>query len=185
MWAAILLYAVARIAGRGSFPVMNYLRAATLFPVGPVDPSSIWTLRHEALFYILFAACLPNFRRLWPIVAAWCLSPIIYALVGASEPYADFAFNNVDMLFGLGAVLGCLYLRTITRWPVSRWAPWALLILVPPLALGDRTADGGVAGRVRALAGARSHGAALCLRLGRRRLAAGPAWRTMPNACWC
>ena len=43
-----------------------------------------------------------------------------------------------------------------------------------PVAVGDRPADGRMAGRVRALAGARSLGPALRLRLGRWRLPAGP-----------
>ena len=50
---------------------------------------------------------------------------------------------------------------------------------------GDRAADGGVAGRLRRLASARSLGAAIRLCVGGRGLPAGAGWRTPPNACSC
>ena len=67
-------YAALRFVGRdGSSELEPYLRALTLFPIGPVNPSQAWTLRHEFLFYLVFATV---FWRSGPrliLVGAWIL----------------------------------------------------------------------------------------------------------------
>ncbi len=55
MWVAVLSYVALRVLGRGAFFPGPYLRALTLFPVADVQPPQIWTLRHEAVFYAVFA----------------------------------------------------------------------------------------------------------------------------------
>ena len=54
-----------------------------------------------------------------------------------------------------------------------------------PVAGGDLQTDGGVEGRVRALAEARSVGAPVRVRVGGRCLPAGSHGRPQANACWC
>jgi len=134
MWLVIVAYAALRLAGRGTFPIWNYVRAATLFPLGDVDPSVIWTLRYEALFYGVFALTVLMRRPWW--ILAWVLSPIMLALIenvfspvgGAVADLAGFLFSPINLLFALGAGLGLFYLRRRASWPKSSWATPCLIV---------------------------------------------------------
>ena len=71
MWIAILSYAALRLTGRGAVQWDRYLNALLLLPHGELLPQTIWTLRQELLFYLLFAAAmLGRVRRLW-LLGAW------------------------------------------------------------------------------------------------------------------
>lgn len=118
LWLCVAGYAALRVAGRdGSFELDPYLRALTLFPTGPVNPSQAWTLRHEFLFYLVFASAFwrAGPRLVW--VGAWMLSPIpFFAIFGAAQPTGgaellEFVFNRLNLLFGCGFVVSLAYLR--------------------------------------------------------------------------
>ena len=133
LWLVIAAYALLRVVGRGAFPVWNYVRAATLFPLGPVDPSVVWTLRYEGLFYGVFALTALSRRPRW--LLAWVASPLLLALaVAALGPQAglwadlaDYLFSPVNLLFGFGAGLGLAFLRRRATWPAGAWAAPMLL----------------------------------------------------------
>ena len=133
MWLVVIAYAALRLLGRGTFPIWNYVRAATLFPLGEVDPSVVWTLRYEALFYGVFALT-ALMRRPWWLLA-WALSPIalqaiakvIGPYVGLGPDLAAFAFGPINLLFAAGAMLGLVYLRRRSSWPMIGWAAPCLM----------------------------------------------------------
>jgi peptidoglycan/LPS O-acetylase OafA/YrhL len=128
LWVVIVGYAILRLGGRGYFPALEYARAAVIWPFGVVAPSPVWTLRHEFLFYGVFALTFLSGRR-W-LLAAWALAPLAWAAfqrlfgpyVGLGPDIAFFLFNPIDLLFGLGAVLGLIYVRRRATWPAAAWA---------------------------------------------------------------
>ena len=118
LWLCVAAYAALRFVGRdGSFEWQPYLRALTLYPIGPVNPSQAWTLRHEFLFYLVFATAFWRFgpRLLW--VGAWMLSPLLFFSWFGSAPLAagsellGFLFNRLNLLFAFGFVASLAYLR--------------------------------------------------------------------------
>lgn len=118
MWLAVLSYAGLRMLGRGTFDVMPYVRALTLYPVGELAPNVIWTLRHEALFYAVFALSYLGPRWLRPLLPLWFAAPVIYALLGL--PHAPIApgvqlvrliASPANLQFAAGFAVGLLWLR--------------------------------------------------------------------------
>ena len=118
LWLCVAGYAALRFVGRdGSFELEPYLRALTLYPIGPVNPSQAWTLRHEVLFYLVFASAFWRFgpRFLW--IGAWMLSPILlFSVLGPAQPTSGhellgFVFNRLNLLFGFGFLLSLAFLR--------------------------------------------------------------------------
>jgi exopolysaccharide production protein ExoZ len=118
LWLCVAAYAALRFVGRdGSFELAPYLRALTLFPIGPVNPSQAWTLRHEFLFYLVFAAAFWRSGPRLVLVGAWMLSPILYfSMFGSAQPTTEyellgFVFNRLNLLFGFGFLVSLAYLR--------------------------------------------------------------------------
>lgn len=115
MWLAVIAFAALKFAGRGDVDIGASLRAFFLWPAGTVEPSVIWTLRHEAIFYIVFAATFLS--RQWArwLLLAWVVLPIPLAvtLTGDSlgEDIVLTIFNPVNLLFGLGLAFGLAWLR--------------------------------------------------------------------------
>jgi exopolysaccharide production protein ExoZ len=124
LWLCVAGYAALRFLGRdGSFEFEPYLRALTLFPIGPVNPSQAWTLRHEFLFYLVFTTVFwrSGLRFAWVVI--WMVSPILFfPIFGSAQttfPYEilDFAFNRLNLLFGFGFLASLAYMK----WP--HWFP--------------------------------------------------------------
>jgi exopolysaccharide production protein ExoZ len=119
MWSAILSYAVLRFVGRGEFEPFSYLRALTLFPVGSVTPNNIWTLRHEALFYILFAVSFLGYSLRPYILGIWVAAPVVFIVLGLPrdgstlfEQFIRIVAHPVNIEFGAGFLLGLAWLRS-------------------------------------------------------------------------
>ncbi|MBN9142835.1 MULTISPECIES: acyltransferase family protein [unclassified Novosphingobium] len=119
MWLTIISYATLRILGRGSAEWHSYLNAFFLIPFGDYDPNNIWTLRQEAIFYIIFGLTFLSGRKLWPVFLFWILIPFLPQItalaqgVPASRPIGHQILLNflspVNVLFGGGAAIGLLY----------------------------------------------------------------------------
>lgn len=139
MWICIIGYAILKSMGRGSFPITPYLRAMVLFPVGEVQPNVIWTLKHEFLFYSLF--CLFGiYLRKWPYLIAWFLSPFIwFAFFNDDASFfselGEFLFNKVNILFGMGFLLGIAYKKGFFTYSINTGFSfvWSLLLSIPLL----------------------------------------------------
>ena len=118
MWLAVASYACLRYLGRGSADLSPILRTMVLWPIGPLEPIPMWSLRQEWLFYLLFSvAMLHTQRRTW-VLLAWFISPAIVGLF-RSEVASDSAlgwalwvfFNPTNVEFGFGFLIGLAYLR--------------------------------------------------------------------------
>ena len=121
LWFAVLLYAALKYVGRGPGDFVPYLRALALFPIGDLEPNVVWTLRHEMLFYAVFAVAFlasPRMRRYVgiPFLAIWLTGPIASAAAGlggagAGWELARFLLNPVNLLFGMGMAAAFLFFR--------------------------------------------------------------------------
>lgn len=122
MWIAIATYAALRLAVGVVVDPWTYVRAAFVWPIGDIDPNVIWTLRHEAIFYALFAATFLSAKWLRPLIAIWFLAPIAYALSGASstntEPFHALVHtlcHPVNVEFGAGLLLGLVWIKWLGK----------------------------------------------------------------------
>jgi exopolysaccharide production protein ExoZ len=126
MWLAIVSYAILRGVGRADFysHATNYLRAIFLIPYGQVEPNQIWTLRHEAIFYFLFAiSYLSGKKRVW-ILALWAASPFAHAALteGQSDDaqtFLDVICSPVNIEFTMGYLIGLIWHRRTKKWTFS------------------------------------------------------------------
>ena len=118
MWVCIIGYAGLRFLGRGVFDPYPYLRALVLYPIGDVMPNIIWTLRHEALFYIVFCSSWLAGRYWLYIIGLWFLSPLICVAFGISTPpqtWEGFLFNKLNLLFGFGFTIALMHLKGMIK----------------------------------------------------------------------
>lgn len=145
MWVCILGYAALRMLGRGSFPFDSYLRALILFPVGPVQPNQIWTLRYELLFYLLFCLTMIRERNLWQIMLIWFICPFLYPFSKGDSWISQlgyFLFGDFNYLFGFGFLIGILYKKGYLRYSVNvRNGFLIMLLLTIPLLFICNTFD--------------------------------------------
>lgn len=142
LWAAVVFYAAIRYIGSQEFEVVPYLNSIFLFPVGEVRPNVVWSLRHEALFYVIFAVSFLLRRRMPWLLYAWCAAPLLVWVlmegVGSGPPQSqllEFALNRANAMFGCGVAIGML----CKRYGVRRVVPISARPVVTWLALGGVT----------------------------------------------
>lgn len=139
MWLAIVSYALLRLVGRSADDPEwgSYFRALILSPVGELKPNVIWTLRHEAIFYILFALTFLGEGRQRIVMLLWAAAPLFYALSGA-EPGPKGGWiellwalsHPANVLFGLGFLVGMVRLKWELWRPIQvRGFLWVLLAI--------------------------------------------------------
>jgi exopolysaccharide production protein ExoZ len=134
MWLAIVAYNLLSFVGTRSVEWGPLLRALMLWPAGTVKPNVIWTLRHEALFYLLFAASFLGTRRRPWLLALWCLLPVaLYLLLPAApgetgDPsFVQLFAADVNIMFGLGVLIG-LYTQVASQRVGSTWPGGAMIV---------------------------------------------------------
>jgi peptidoglycan/LPS O-acetylase OafA/YrhL len=150
LWVAVAAYAAIRYVGTREFEWGPYLNSLFLFPVGEVRPNVVWSLRHEALFYTIFAVSF-LFRKKAPyLLYIWCASPLaVWVLrdlggfhLQAGELF-EFVFNRANAMFGCGVLIGLACQRfALPRQPLTRnpVLPWLLIIAASVLAFFVRDA---------------------------------------------
>ncbi len=127
LWLCTIGYNVLSWAGTGAFDGNAMLRTLIVSPVGELKPNVVWSLRHELLFYLLFAlTMLGPLRRRWIMVGWIALVPLSFVVVhdlglaslsvgsAGSQPLSVLVMgseNGAHLQFGIGMVLGALYLR--------------------------------------------------------------------------
>jgi peptidoglycan/LPS O-acetylase OafA/YrhL len=101
-----------------------------------VEPNNIWTLRHEAIFYSLFAlSLLPLKPKPW-ILGVWALSPLAYAVLSLpqspSTPWLQFVrivTNPCNIEFATGVAIGLAWHKWTNSWEISLPLPSGITIL--------------------------------------------------------
>lgn len=127
-----VIYNLLRIVGTGSLDLGSMARTILVSPVGTLKPNVVWSIRHEATFYILFAICILRLRERWWMVALWCAAPLVVApliwdwhIIPEQDgliPYDLFKLwvaggeSGANLDFGMGLVAGRLHLA----WHPSR-----------------------------------------------------------------
>ncbi|UEL27776.1 acyltransferase [Pseudarthrobacter sp. L1SW] len=138
LWVAVAAYAAIRYVGTQEFEWGPYLNSLFLVPVGEVRPNVVWSLRHEALFYIVFAASFLLRKKAPYVLYIWSVSPLALWLLRdiggmhfeAGELF-DFVFNRANAMFGCGVTIGLICQKyELPRRPLSEnpFLPWLLII---------------------------------------------------------
>jgi exopolysaccharide production protein ExoZ len=144
LWVAVAAYGAIRYIGTREFELGPYLNSLFLFPIGEVRPNVVWSLRHEALFYLVFAVSFLLRKKAPYVLYTWCAAPVVLWLlrdVGElplpSGELFEFAFNRANAMFGCGVVIGLVYQRRErSHRPLSQSPalPWLLIIVASALA---------------------------------------------------
>lgn len=114
MWLAVLSYAALRLLGRGVFPGDDYLRALLLLPWSTVQPPQIWTLRHELVFYVIFALSFLGRPGLRVILCAWVAATLAWMARPPGYPILPgigIVLNAVNVEFCSGLLFGLAWLK--------------------------------------------------------------------------
>jgi peptidoglycan/LPS O-acetylase OafA/YrhL len=100
----------------GLDPAVLWTSATLVFNgAAPVIPAA-WTLQHEMLFYLVFAAWLVD-RRLIVLIYGWGIGSLVYAMLGLRlGAAADFVFSSYHVEF----VMGMAAAEIVIRRPVKR-----------------------------------------------------------------
>lgn len=134
LWLAVIAYAMVRYVGSREFEWTPYFNSMFLFPIGEVRPNVVWSLRHEALFYAIFAVAFLLRRRMPYLLYAWCAVPVIIWLLAdvagvrmPSNELFEFVCNRANAMFGCGVLIGVVCKRrglpkaTLISRPVVAW----------------------------------------------------------------
>jgi peptidoglycan/LPS O-acetylase OafA/YrhL len=128
MWVCVIGYNLLSLAGTARPDLALALRTMLLWPIGELRPYVVWTLRHEFIFYILFAVTMLRPRPRLALLVAWFLAPLAWytasrllawpELLQPETPGLAFAtvvgYGNImmpNLQFGMGFALGLLWLK--------------------------------------------------------------------------
>ncbi len=154
LWLCTLGYNILSWAGTGVFDWAAMLRTIVLSPAGELKPNVAWSLRHEALFYLLFAGVMLGRGRWRWLMWLWvAIVPPLFILVydlsviPALPDRTWFEWFSVVLMgsdggahlqFGVGMTLGLLHNRNVLRWHaaatamLAAFAFAAMLVVVLP-----------------------------------------------------
>ena len=128
-WVALGLTVAMAVAGSGNLPPLPFLLwSASLLPTAQEPFLGVaWTLQHEAVFYVVFAAVIAWRGAGLAILAAW-LAAICTGILGFSTSFLPGGLSGaygIEFFFGMGAAL--LVRRRLLRAPTATaWAGAAL-----------------------------------------------------------
>lgn len=128
MWVCVIGYNLLSMAGTAKIDLLPGLRAMALWPIGELRPHVVWTLRHEFIFYILFAFTMLRPRPLSYLLAAWFLAPLVWYAASHLLAWPELlqpetsglalatvvGYGNImmpNLQFGMGFALGLLWLK--------------------------------------------------------------------------
>lgn len=107
---------------------IELLGSFTLLPTpNPPALTVAWTLRHEVLFYALFAVGFFSRRALTYSMTVWLLGCMVTAIAGSAPYPFGFLFAPINLLFGMG--IGAAWLLR------TRVVPYPRFVLVIGLVL--------------------------------------------------
>lgn len=117
--AVLLAYALLPSLGTELPRTESALLAYLLWPSAdrPVLPVA-WTLKHEMLFYLVFAGLLVHARMGMTVFFVWMTGCLIFLFLPPASFPAAFLFSPYNLLFAVG--LGVFFMRPNLRQPVAR-----------------------------------------------------------------
>ncbi len=149
LWLCTIAYNAMSWLGTGSFDWAATANTLLLSPFAELKPNVTWSLRHELLFYVLFALTMLGARQRWVMMALWiAIGPVLFALVydlalvparHGTQPFEAFSIvfmgsrTGAHLQFGTGILLGLLYQRA--PWPPRTSATVMLVALLAAAAL--------------------------------------------------
>ncbi len=124
LWLVVIGYAALRILAGDTVDPMTLLRSLLPWPtLEDGAPVVVWTLRHEWLFYAVFALLIWRPATGWPVLFLWVagsLLQIALVLAGAQgfSGSAAMIFSSYTIDFAFGLALGLAFRHRNFR---SRW----------------------------------------------------------------
>lgn len=106
-WLCVIGYNVLSFAATGKLEWYDALKTLILWPAGELRPNVAWSLRHEFLFYVLFAVSFLLGKRRPMILYTWFAAPLLFwgavALLAPDLPQSGSAwFEYVATILGGG-----------------------------------------------------------------------------------
>lgn len=144
LWLCTIGYNALSWAGTAQVDWSAFARTLVVWPIGELKPNVAWSLRHELLFYAIYALAILGLRRRLMLLAAWFGASIVFYIVsydlGAAIPVAGRAWFEVlkvimggdhgaNFQFAIGMGLAYLYLTHPERLPLGTVSPLVLLVL--------------------------------------------------------
>ena len=115
----------------------NAIKSVLLLPdAQPPAVNDAWTLRHELLFYLLFAGLIWRRGVGLGLLAAWLVGIVAHALTGTGGWVADFLFAPFNIEFFFGMVAAWLSERMLPTRPflLAGLAGFVALVATEPTA---------------------------------------------------
>ncbi|MEO0550741.1 MAG: acyltransferase [Pseudomonadota bacterium] len=118
LWVVVVLSLIGNLLIDGQGPKTGTLvTSLTLLPSLDVpNPPVIWTLRHEVMFYALFALVILSRKAGGALIGLWFVGIAFQTVqhlsgqAGLTGLYA-FVFSPINLQFFMGALIGWIYLR--------------------------------------------------------------------------
>ncbi|MBY0429337.1 MAG: acyltransferase [Alphaproteobacteria bacterium] len=118
IWAALLcVIPIGLFVFKNSLSFYAYISSALLLPIENDHVLDVlWTLRHEVMFYALFALCL--WKPIWGIVlgTVWLAGSVVQPFLLPDYPWA-FIVNHVHVLFIMGVAACWVYVHGQVKYP--------------------------------------------------------------------
>lgn len=116
LWIIVLGWVAVRLVFGAPVDFASALRSVTLVPsLEPTIPMVVWTLRHEMLFYLVFAVLLAWPRAGAAVFAVWAAAACVQlALAATGRPVtglASFFLSAYSLDFMIGLALGIAHRR--------------------------------------------------------------------------
>jgi peptidoglycan/LPS O-acetylase OafA/YrhL len=142
LWLSTVGYNLLSWAGTGALDWSAALRTLVVAPVGELKPNVAWSLRHELLFYLLYALAILGARRRPALLLAWFGLSVAFYVVSydlglAADVIHTTWFETLKVVmggdhganfqFGVGMGLAYLYLRTSKAEAPGKIPPFAIL----------------------------------------------------------
>ncbi len=147
-WLCVIGYNALSYIATGKLELLDGLKTLAVWPAGELRPNVAWSLRHEFLFYVLFAlAFLMGGRRRPIILYAWFASPLIFwgavALFAPGLPEANpvwfeyvatifgGSLRGANLQFAVGFFVAIIWLRNKpSAWNIGATHLWVVSALV-------------------------------------------------------
>lgn len=142
LWLCTIGYNLLSWGGTGEFDGQAMLRTLFLAPAGELKPNVAWSLRHELVFYVLYALTLPCVGRKPTLLLGWlalsmAFYTISYDLGLGADAHATIWFETLKVIMGgdhganfqfaAGMGLAYIYLRQDQAVRIGKVPPLVVL----------------------------------------------------------